>query len=344
METPARSATSTSVDFFASAMGPSRRWQVSRSGCKRLRERLQRGTVRRAGIRPQPPPPVTGFRAATSSGDLCTTASIPVSRFPGTRSGHAADLPTSSVGPGPGGRAAGSGPAGVGARGRRAGRRLPRLIANTVAILAGTAESNARPEVAGKLAAVEQTARTVARRPGRPRATASCSPALPLGTNDANLNNVLPEPVRDRARHPHSRAAPRRRRRRAAAGARRARRGCTSATTATRRAATTATGSTGRSASPRASARRSRCSPTTRRTARPDRHVRRLDGRLPAQRQGRRRRPRLPVPHRREPGRHHHQPDPAGRAARPTTPASRRRSPTRPRCSPRSTRTTSTTA
>ncbi|MCI3224444.1 silent information regulator protein Sir2, partial [Streptomyces sp. NP-1717] len=34
------------------------------------------------------------------------------------------------------------------------------LLANTVAIFAGTAESNARPEVAAKLAAITSTART----------------------------------------------------------------------------------------------------------------------------------------------------------------------------------------
>lgn len=39
------------------------------------------------------------------------------------------------------------------------GTDLARLLANTVAIFAGTAESNARPEVAGKLAVIEQTAR-----------------------------------------------------------------------------------------------------------------------------------------------------------------------------------------
>ena len=35
-----------------------------------------------------------------------------------------------------------------------------RLMANTVAVFAGTAESNARPETAAKLAAIDQTART----------------------------------------------------------------------------------------------------------------------------------------------------------------------------------------
>ncbi len=67
------------------------------------------------------------------------------------------------------------------------GADVPRLMANTVAMLAGTAESNARPEVAAKLAAVEQTARTwladlAAAGDGELFA------GVPLGTNDANLN------------------------------------------------------------------------------------------------------------------------------------------------------------
>ncbi len=43
------------------------------------------------------------------------------------------------------------------------------LLANTVAIFAGTPESNARPEVAAKLAAIEQTARTWLARDGHRR-------------------------------------------------------------------------------------------------------------------------------------------------------------------------------
>jgi len=62
-----------------------------------------------------------------------------------------------------------------------------RLLANAVAIFVGTPESNARPEVAGKLAAVERTARKwladlAAAGDGELFA------GVPLGTNDANLN------------------------------------------------------------------------------------------------------------------------------------------------------------
>ncbi|MFD3483624.1 polysaccharide lyase family 8 super-sandwich domain-containing protein [Streptomyces sp. NPDC058665] len=61
------------------------------------------------------------------------------------------------------------------------------ILANALAIFAGTAESNARPEVAAKLAAIASTART--------RLTAldgagagELFKGLPLGTSDANLN------------------------------------------------------------------------------------------------------------------------------------------------------------
>ncbi|MGW6510775.1 polysaccharide lyase family 8 super-sandwich domain-containing protein [Streptomyces niveus] len=61
------------------------------------------------------------------------------------------------------------------------------LLANTVAIFAGTAESNARPETATKLAALTSTARA------RLAALDGAGPGelfkgLPLGTSDANLN------------------------------------------------------------------------------------------------------------------------------------------------------------
>ncbi|MFE3207250.1 polysaccharide lyase family 8 super-sandwich domain-containing protein [Streptomyces niveus] len=61
------------------------------------------------------------------------------------------------------------------------------LLANTVAIFAGTAESNARPEVAAKLAAITSTART------RLAALDGAGPGelfkgVALGTSDANLN------------------------------------------------------------------------------------------------------------------------------------------------------------
>lgn len=61
------------------------------------------------------------------------------------------------------------------------------LLANTVAIFAGTAESNARPEVAAKLAAITATART------RLTALDGAGPGelfkgVALGTSDANLS------------------------------------------------------------------------------------------------------------------------------------------------------------
>jgi hyaluronate lyase len=63
-----------------------------------------------------------------------------------------------------------------------------RLLSNTVAIFAGTQESNARPEVAAKLAAIEQTARTwlAAMTTGDRLFT-----NLPLGTSDPNLSRTF---------------------------------------------------------------------------------------------------------------------------------------------------------
>jgi hyaluronate lyase len=61
-----------------------------------------------------------------------------------------------------------------------------RLLANTVAIFAGTAESNARPEVAGRIAAIGQAARTnlaAMDAAGDGELFAN----LPLGTSDPNL-------------------------------------------------------------------------------------------------------------------------------------------------------------
>ncbi|MFD3521818.1 polysaccharide lyase family 8 super-sandwich domain-containing protein [Streptomyces sp. NPDC058653] len=61
------------------------------------------------------------------------------------------------------------------------------ILANALAIFAGTAESNARPELGAKLAAIASTART------RLTALDGAGPGelfkgLPLGTSDANLN------------------------------------------------------------------------------------------------------------------------------------------------------------
>ncbi|MGP3972318.1 polysaccharide lyase family 8 super-sandwich domain-containing protein [Streptomyces sp. 6N223] len=61
------------------------------------------------------------------------------------------------------------------------------LVANAVAMLAGTPESNARPEVAAKLAAIDATARS--RLDAMDAAgSGELFQGLPLGTSDANLN------------------------------------------------------------------------------------------------------------------------------------------------------------
>ncbi|WP_203657391.1 polysaccharide lyase family 8 super-sandwich domain-containing protein [Actinocatenispora rupis] len=60
------------------------------------------------------------------------------------------------------------------------------VLANTVALFAGTTTSNARSEVAAKLAAIDQTART--RLAALDKAGAGeLFPGVPLGSNDANL-------------------------------------------------------------------------------------------------------------------------------------------------------------
>ncbi|MCP2324073.1 hyaluronate lyase [Hamadaea flava] len=64
-----------------------------------------------------------------------------------------------------------------------------RLIANTVAMLAGTPESNARPEVADKLAAIESTARTWLQALDTAGA-GELFKGLPLGTSDTNLKST----------------------------------------------------------------------------------------------------------------------------------------------------------
>jgi len=62
-----------------------------------------------------------------------------------------------------------------------------RLLANAIAIFAGTDESNARPEVAAKLAAMDQTARTWLAAMDRAQA-GELFAGLPLGTSDPNLS------------------------------------------------------------------------------------------------------------------------------------------------------------
>ena len=61
------------------------------------------------------------------------------------------------------------------------------LLANAIAIFAGTDESNARPEVAAKLAAIDQTARTWLAAMDRAQA-GELFAGLPLGTSDPNLS------------------------------------------------------------------------------------------------------------------------------------------------------------
>jgi hyaluronate lyase len=61
------------------------------------------------------------------------------------------------------------------------------LLANAVAIHAGTPESNARPDVAAKLAAIDATARTWLGAMDRAGA-GELFAGLPLGTSDSNLN------------------------------------------------------------------------------------------------------------------------------------------------------------
>ncbi|MEU4996857.1 polysaccharide lyase family 8 super-sandwich domain-containing protein [Streptomyces sp. NPDC021622] len=65
-----------------------------------------------------------------------------------------------------------------------------RLIANTVAVFAGTAESNARPETAAKLAAVDKTARTNLKSMDD-AADGELFAGLVLGTDETNLNTAF---------------------------------------------------------------------------------------------------------------------------------------------------------
>lgn len=64
-----------------------------------------------------------------------------------------------------------------------------RLLDNTVAVFAGTAESNARPETAGKLAAIDKAARTNLKAMDDAGA-GELFAGLPLGTDDAHLNTA----------------------------------------------------------------------------------------------------------------------------------------------------------
>lgn len=65
-----------------------------------------------------------------------------------------------------------------------------RLLANTVGVFAGTADSNARPETAAKLAAVDRTARTNLKSMDDAD-EGELFAGLVLGTDDANLNTAF---------------------------------------------------------------------------------------------------------------------------------------------------------
>src|SRR5262245_45143976 len=67
---------------------------------------------------------------------------------------------------------------------------LDRLLANTLTIFTGTAETNARPELAGKIAAMTKVARdNLAAMDAA--GSGELFSGLPLGTNDANLNTAF---------------------------------------------------------------------------------------------------------------------------------------------------------
>ncbi|MFI7005912.1 polysaccharide lyase family 8 super-sandwich domain-containing protein [Streptomyces sp. NPDC050145] len=70
----------------------------------------------------------------------------------------------------------------------RAADGAARVIANTVAVFAGTADSNSRTETAAKRAAIERTARTNLAALDAATGDAELFAGLPLGTSDPNLN------------------------------------------------------------------------------------------------------------------------------------------------------------
>jgi hyaluronate lyase len=74
------------------------------------------------------------------------------------------------------------------ADGRAVSAEPDQLLANAIAIFAGTAESNARPEVAAKLAAIDSTARTWLSALDR-AGDGELFAGLPLGTSDPNLSS-----------------------------------------------------------------------------------------------------------------------------------------------------------
>ncbi|WP_020389106.1 polysaccharide lyase family 8 super-sandwich domain-containing protein [Kribbella catacumbae] len=77
-------------------------------------------------------------------------------------------------------------PAGAGPNRIASSSEAARLLANAVAVFAGTPESNARPEVQAKLATLDQTARTWLAAMDRAQ-PGQLFAGLPLGTSDPNL-------------------------------------------------------------------------------------------------------------------------------------------------------------
>ncbi|MFJ4713026.1 polysaccharide lyase family 8 super-sandwich domain-containing protein [Streptomyces sp. NPDC088785] len=75
-------------------------------------------------------------------------------------------------------------------RGAAAGEDMERLLANTVAMLAGTEASNSRPETAAKVAAVERTARANLASWDAAGGDGELFAGIPLGTSDAHLSTT----------------------------------------------------------------------------------------------------------------------------------------------------------
>jgi hyaluronate lyase len=128
------------------------------------------------------PVPRRALLTAVPAGTLLLAAAAPRARA----AGGCGAAPAAGAAPGSGAVPASG--AGSPAAGTAADRAV--LAANALAILTGTAESNARPEVAGKLAAVEAAAR--ARLAAMAAAgTGEVFHGLPLGTSDANLSSTF---------------------------------------------------------------------------------------------------------------------------------------------------------
>ena len=193
------------------------------------------------------------------------------------------------------------------------------LIGNTVAMFAGTAESNARPEVAAKLAADRVDGTGPAHRDGQRRAGRALrgrrrsARATPTSTRSFQYLYEIALATRAPGSAPWTGDA---------AVQRRVIDGLVLAARPLLRRPVDGLlrqlVQLGDRHLDRTSARPWCCSRTRSPAYRPDlaADLRRLDGRLPAQRHERRRRPRLALPHRRQPRRHHDEPDPPGRRPR----------------------------